>query len=84
MTDNELRKIITTALKTIAPETDPEVLKPDDSIRQKLGLDSFDFLQFIIAIAERLKVEIPEEDYSKVLTVEAIGKYLSIHLTDQP
>jgi acyl carrier protein len=35
-------------LKKIAPET--EILKPDENIRETLNIDSFDALQFIVAL----------------------------------
>ncbi|MBL7851197.1 MAG: hypothetical protein JNN04_09865, partial [Cyclobacteriaceae bacterium] len=50
--------------------------KPDDKIRQTLGIDSFDYLQFIIRVDERFGVKTPEEDYGKIETLRALTPYL--------
>ena len=77
MTEDELRKIIVQLLKQIAPDTEPEQLQPDDNIRQKLEIDSFDALRFIVALDEKLGVETPEEDYGKTATLRSLLTYVS-------
>ena len=84
MTEIEIRNVLITSLKKIAPETEPGTLNPNDSIREKLGLDSFDFLQFIIAVSEALKINIPEDDYGRVSTLHDLEEYLSHHSTSKP
>jgi acyl carrier protein len=63
-------------LKKIAPETDPDQLSPNENIRESLNIDSYDFLQFIVALDDKLKIEIPEEDYGKISTLGALTDYL--------
>ena len=77
MTETELKKIIFGLLKNIAPDTEPETLNDDDNIRKKLGIDSFDYLQFMIGLDERLKIKIPEEDYSKIQKLNELVKYVA-------
>jgi acyl carrier protein len=77
MNDNERQPIILDLLREIAPDTDPATLKPDDNIRDMLNIDSFDFLQFIVALDEQLGVSIPEEDYGKVGTLRDLMNYIS-------
>ncbi|ULQ54630.1 acyl carrier protein [Flavihumibacter fluvii] len=76
MNESEIKSIIVTLLKSVAPDSSPELLKPDDDIRQGLDMDSFDALQFIVALDERLGVEIPEEDYGKITTLSKLLDYL--------
>lgn len=76
MNDLDIDNLFRSALKKIAPDTDPGKLRPDDLIQQTLALDSFDFLQFIIAVSESLKISIPEEDYSKVNTLKGLHLYM--------
>ena len=76
MTHDQLIDLLKNYLKQIAPESDPGALKEEDPIRQKLGMDSFDFLQFIIRISDTLKIAIPEEDYGKVLTLKDLADYI--------
>jgi len=76
MTEDELKIIIADILKQIAPDTDPAKLLPDDNIREKLEIDSFDALQFIVALDEKLGVETPEQDYGKITTLNTLVSYI--------
>lgn len=76
MNKEELEKIIFQLLKKIAPETDPDQLSPNENIRESLNIDSYDFLQFIVALDDKLKIEIPEEDYGKISTLGTLTDYL--------
>ena len=76
MTREELRSIILRSLKQVAPDSEPSQLAPGDHIRDCLGIDSFDFLQFIVSLDEQLHVNIPEQDYGKVQTLETLLDYL--------
>jgi len=76
MTRVQLLDLLKSYLKQIAPDSDPSALQEDDFIKQKLGLDSFDFLQFIILINDELKINIPEENYGQVLTLKNLSDYL--------
>lgn len=76
MTEDELRNIVIEILKQIAPDTEPGELKPDDNIREKLEIDSFDALQFIVALDEKLGVETPEQDYGKITTLRNLISYI--------
>lgn len=80
MTPAEINAAIFEGLRKIAPEADPASLKPADNIRETLDIDSFDFLNFLIALHERLGVEIPEADYGKLGTLEQMVSYLSAKL----
>ncbi len=77
MTNEEIKKIIFTELATIAPEADPAALSPDANVRETLDIDSYDFLQFLIALNEKLGVEVPEKDYAKFTTLECMVQYLA-------
>jgi acyl carrier protein len=76
MNEEEIKKIIFQELKKIAPETAPEKLLPDNNIRQTLDIDSFDSLQFIVSLDEKLGVNIPEADYGKVNTLKELVAYI--------
>ncbi|MFC6876716.1 acyl carrier protein [Flavobacterium myungsuense] len=76
MTEYEIIQILFQLLKHIAPDTEPSELKPDENIRETLNIDSFDTLQFIVAINDTLGIEIPESDYGKITTLNSLTKYL--------
>ena len=76
MNETEIKQIIFQLLKQIAPDTEPEQLQPDDNIRQKLEIDSFDALRFIVELDEKLGVETPEQDYGKIATLKSLLNYI--------
>lgn len=76
MNEIEIRDTILQILKHTAPDSDPSTLQPDDDIRTMLGLDSFDALQVIVALDEKLGVDIPEQDYGKTATLKNMVEYL--------
>lgn len=81
MTEKEIAEVIFELLKRIAPETDPCALHPEENIREALNIDSFDALQFIVAISEKLQVDIPEEDYGKTANLKSLVAYLNQRIT---
>ena len=76
MTEADLKLAIFASLRQIAPESDPAALHPDQNIRAALDIDSFDFLNFLIALHEKLGIEIPEADYGKLTTLDGMIRYL--------
>ncbi|WP_114778281.1 acyl carrier protein [Botryobacter ruber] len=76
MTAEEIKQALLLRLKTIAPDTEPAQLQPDDNIREKLGIDSFDYLQFIVALDEQFGIQTPEEDYGKIQTLQELTEYV--------
>jgi acyl carrier protein len=76
MNEKKIRAIIFQLLKKIAPDTEPSALKPDENIREILSIDSFDTLQFIVALNEKLGIEIPEQDYGKITTLTTLVSYI--------
>ena len=76
MTAEEIKQALLQKLKSIAPDTEPQNLQPDENIRQSLGIDSFDYLQFIVALDEQFGIETPEEDYGKIQTMQELMAYI--------
>jgi acyl carrier protein len=77
MTETEIRQAIFDALHQIAPEASPQQIRADENLREALDIDSFDFLNVLINLHERLGVEIPEVDYGQLTTLSALVQYLS-------
>jgi acyl carrier protein len=73
----ETRSTILDVLSSIAPELDTATLRPEEPLREQVDLDSFDFLNVLIALNERLGVEVPEADYAKVQTLNAMVDYFT-------
>lgn len=76
MNETELKQIIIAELAKIAPGSDPGAMGANDDLREGLDIDSFDALNFFIAISERLHVDIPEKDMGRLGTINEILLYL--------
>lgn len=64
-------------LQSIAPEVEPATIRPARTLRSQVDLDSMDWLNFLIALHEQLKVEIPESDYARLVTLDDVVDYLA-------
>ena len=67
----------TQVLAAIAPEADLATVGDDEDLRDALDLDSMDFLNFVIGLAERSGVKIPEADTPKLRTLRGLVGYLA-------
>jgi acyl carrier protein len=76
MKEEELRAVVIATLKTIAPEVEEGDLRPDRPLRNQVDLDSMDWLNFLIGLHEKLKVDIPEADYARLVTLGDVLDYL--------
>ena len=63
-------------LSNIAPEMDVADVKPDADLREALDIDSMDFMNFMIALHQKLGIDIPEQDYPKLFTLSGAVAYL--------
>jgi acyl carrier protein len=77
MTEAELRQVVLETLGDIAPEADLAALPPGKDLREELDIDSMDFLNFVIALHEKLGIDIPEADYPQLFTLDRATAYLS-------
>ena len=83
MDEQALRKTVLSTLQSIAPELDPTDLSTDRPLRNQVDLDSMDWLNFLVALHEKLRVEIPEADYARLVTLDDVLAYLSARLATQ-
>lgn len=81
MDKNEIRKTVLAELRRIAPELEEGELNPARPLREQVDLDSMDWLNFLVALHERLKVDIPESDYARLGTLDQTVEYLAGKLT---
>lgn len=77
MTKTEIREKVIELLAGIAPEFDYDDLEPDEDVRDALEIDSFDFLNFLIAVESEMGVSTPEADYGKLVTMDDIVAYIA-------
>ena len=77
MNENELREAVLTSLGEVAPEIDPATLDPSMPVADQVEIDSMDFLDFVVALAGRTGIEVPERDYNDVASVDGCVRYLA-------
>ena len=76
MTPADIREVIIEILEDIAPDDDLSQLKDDVAFRDQLELDSMDFLDIVMELRKRYKVQIPEEDYPELASMQSTCTYL--------
>jgi acyl carrier protein len=77
VTTDDLRALLLDVLSDIAPETDPASVDPTEDLRDELDLDSMDELNMITKVSERLGIDVPEDDYPKLRTLDGAVAYLA-------
>ena len=80
MTRQDIRAALIEALSSIAPEGDYAALRGDRPLRDQLDIDSFDFLNVVIRLHDKLGVDVPEADYQNLLTLDSAIDYLAARL----
>jgi acyl carrier protein len=81
MTDQEVKQLILGIIHDIAPDEDLSKLDPAVRIRDQVDLDSMDFLDIVMELRKRHKIEVPEEDYMKLSTLDGCAEYLGPKLS---
>jgi len=76
MTIDEIKNAILDIIQDIDDEADLENLKPDEALRDQLDLDSMDFLDIVMELRKRYKIQIPEADYPELATLDSCINYL--------
>jgi acyl carrier protein len=77
VTTDDLRTLLLDVLSDVAPETDPAAVDPTEDLRDELDLDSMDELNMITKVSERLGIDVPEDDYPKLRTLDGAVAYLA-------
>jgi acyl carrier protein len=81
MTRDEIRAAVLEELSNIAPEVELEKVDPDADLREAIDLDSMDVLNLLIALHERLAIDIPEAEAKRLVTLNGAVDYLAARLS---
>lgn len=82
MTTAEISDEILDILSDIAPDEDLSGLVADKPFREQLELDSMDFLDIVMELRKRHKIQIPEADYKELASLSSTVKYLEPTMKD--
>jgi acyl carrier protein len=73
------RETVLGLLGEIAPEIDLGSVPDDDDLRDAVDLDSLDFLTLVERVHEVTGIDVPENDYDQVRTLNGWAAYLTTH-----
>ena len=76
MTRDDIKDLILEIIEDIDDEADFDDLDPDKPLRDQLDLDSMDFLDIVMELRKRHQLQIPEEDYPQLATLNSCTAYL--------
>ncbi len=76
MTHDEIQRVTLEVLQTIAPDADLAAIDPATSFRDQFEIDSVDYLNFVLALEQRLGIRIPELDYPRLSSLQGCVLYL--------
>ena len=82
MTHHEIQDTILDILSDIAPDDDLSTLRNDVPFREQLQLDSMDFLDIVMELRKLYRVQIPEEDYLHLRSMDSTVEYLEPRMRD--
>ena len=84
MTAGEIREAILGILSDITPDEDLSNLKEEVPFREQLELDSMDFLDIVMELRKRYRIQVPEQDYGELASMAGTVKYLEPRMRDIP
>ena len=82
MTPAEIRNEVLDILSDIAPDEDLSNLDDAKPFREQLELDSMDFLDIVMELRKRHRIQIPEENYGALASMGSTVAYLEPHMKD--
>lgn len=80
MTHEEVKKIVLDIISVVAPDAELSEIKDDIRLRDQLDMDSMDFLDIVMELRKRYKIEVPKEDYPKLASLNSCAEYLAPRL----
>jgi acyl carrier protein len=82
MTRDDIKDLILEIIKDIDEDADYTALQSDLPLRDQLDLDSMDFLDIVMELRKRHKLQIPEADYPQLASLTSCVNYLEPLLKD--
>jgi acyl carrier protein len=77
LTNDEVRSKVLDIIADIALDDDVTGLKDEVALREQLDLDSMDFLDIVMELKKRHKIEVPQEDYTRLASMQSCVEYLA-------
>ncbi len=84
MGHQQVKEIVLSIIGVVAPDADLSNVRGDVALREQLDLDSMDFLDIVMELRKRYKVEVPKEDYEQLASLDSCAEYLGPKLAVAP
>ncbi|MGA2031841.1 MAG: acyl carrier protein [Thermoguttaceae bacterium] len=84
MTAAEIREAVADILSAISPDDDVSHLQEEVPFREQLELDSMDFLDIVMELRKRYRIQIPEQDYPELASMASTVRYLEPRMREIP
>ena len=78
----EIRQVVLDILAKIAPDEDLSELDDAVPFRDQMELDSMDFLDIVMELRKMYRIQIPEDEYENLVTMDSTVTYLTPILKD--
>jgi len=76
MNGKQVKDIVLGIIAIVAPDADLSDVKSDVRLRDQLDMDSMDFLDIVMELRKRYKIEVPKEEYPRLATLDGCVEYL--------
>ena len=77
MTKEACKQIVLDIIADIAPDENLGDVRPDVRLRDQLDLDSMDFLDIVMELRKQHGIEVPEEDYPRLASLDSCAESLA-------
>ena len=77
MTKEDCKQVVLDIIAEIAPDEDLSNISPDVRLRDQLDLDSMDFLDIVMELRKQYGIEVPEEEYPQLASLDSCAEYLT-------
>ncbi|MCF8465992.1 MAG: hypothetical protein K9G33_01175 [Sneathiella sp.] len=75
----EIEAVLKEEIHRIAPDIDVTTIDRDANLQEEFDIDSMDFLHLVTALSSRFNIDMPQADYPRMMTYNAMTAYLNEH-----
>ncbi len=77
LTNEQVRQHVLDIIADVALDEDLDDIKDEVTLRDQLDLDSMDFLDIVMELKKRHQIEVPQDDYPHLATLQSCVEYLA-------
>ena len=82
MNREQIKDVLLEIIQDIDEDAEMDGLSAEKPLRDQLDLDSMDFLDIVMELRKRYKLQVPEADYPELASLDSCVNYLEPRLLD--